>query len=96
MTNILKYSKPKIFADDTNFIFSMKYIDNLPTNIQYNLFSVTHWLFSSTLTLNIKKNKVMLYNIRNSKSKKKLLYMLLFFKYLDYFNNIKSFTTIYV
>ena len=69
---LLKYSKPIIFADDTNLIFSSKYFDILQTNIQYGLYSLTHWLFSNKLSLNVKKTKVMLSNIRNSISKKKL------------------------
>ena len=72
MPNILKLSKPIHFADDTNLIFSSKYFDILQTNIQDDLYILTYWLFSNKLTLNIKKTKVMFYNIRNSKSKKKL------------------------
>ena len=67
MPNILKYSTPIIFADDTNLIFSSKSFDILQTNIQDDLYNLTHWLFSNKLTLNEKKTKVMLYNIRNSK-----------------------------
>ena len=37
-----------------------------------DLYNLTHWLFSKKLTLNVKKTKVMLYNIRNSNSIKKL------------------------
>ena len=59
-------------TDDTNLIFSSKTFDILQTNIQDDLYNLTHWLFSNKLTLNVKKTKVMLYNIRNSKSKKKL------------------------
>ena len=72
MPNILKYFTPIIFADDTNLIFSSKSFDILQTNIQDDLYNLTHWIFSNKLTLNVKKTKVMLYNIRNSKSKKKL------------------------
>ena len=72
MPNILKYSAPIIFADNTNLMFSSKSFDILQTNIQDDLYNLTHWLFSNKLTLNVKKTKVMLYNSRNSKSKKKL------------------------
>ena len=72
MPNILKYSIPIIFADDINLIFSSKSFDILQTNIKDDIYNLTHWLFSNKLTLNVKKTKVMLYNIRNSKSKKKL------------------------
>ena len=44
MPNILKYSKPILFADDTNLIVSSKYFDNLQTNIQDNRYSLNHWL----------------------------------------------------
>ena len=64
--NILKYSKPIVIADDTRLIFSSKSFDILQTNIQVDLYNLTHWLFSNKLTLNVKKTKVMLYNIRNS------------------------------
>ena len=46
-----------MFADDTNLIFSSKSFDILQTNIQYDIFSLTHWLFSNKLTLNVKKPK---------------------------------------
>ena len=72
MPNILKYSTPIMFADDTNLIFNSKSFDILQTNIQDDLYNLTHWLFSNKLTLNVKKPKVILSNIRNSKSKKKL------------------------
>ena len=58
MPNILKYSKPIIFEDDTNFIFSCKYFHILQTNIEGDLFSLIHWLFSNKLTLNVKKNQM--------------------------------------
>ena len=70
MTNIQKYSKSVILADDTDLIVSSKYVDILQTNIQNDLFNLSHMLFSNKLTLNVKK--VILYNIRNSKSKNKL------------------------
>ena len=54
MPNILTYSKPIIFADDTNLIFSSKSFDIQQNNIQYELYSLTHWLFSNTLTINVK------------------------------------------
>ena len=44
MPNILKYSKTIICADDTNIIVSIKSFDILQYNIQYYLFSLTHWL----------------------------------------------------
>ena len=53
MPNILKYSTPIIFADDTNLIFSSKSFDILQTNIQDDLYNLTHWLFSNKLTLNV-------------------------------------------
>ena len=54
MPNIIKYSKPIIFADDTNIIVSSKSFDILQSNIQDDLYSLTHWLFSNKLTLNVK------------------------------------------
>ena len=42
MTNILKYSKPIIFADDTNLIFSSKSFDILQTNLQDDLYNLIH------------------------------------------------------
>ena len=58
MPNILKYSEPIIFSDDINLIFSSKYFDILQTNIQYDLYSLTHWLFSNKLALNVKKETI--------------------------------------
>ena len=61
MPNILKYSieyTPIMFADDTNLIFSSKSFDILQTNIQDDLYNLTHWLFNNKLTLNVKKPKL--------------------------------------
>ena len=54
MPNILKYYKSILFADGTNLIFSSNYFYILQTNIQDDLFSLTHWLFSNKLIINIK------------------------------------------
>ena len=56
--NILKYSTPIIFADDTYLMFSSKSFDILQTNIQDDLYNLTYWLFSNKLTLNVKKPKL--------------------------------------
>ena len=68
MPNILTYSKPIIFVDDTNLIVGSKYYDILQINIQYDLFSLTYWVFSNKLTLG-KKKKVssIIFEIRNRK-----------------------------
>ena len=57
MPNILKYYKPTSVACDTTFIFSSKYFDILQNNIQDDLYSLTHWLFSNKLILNVKKKQ---------------------------------------
>ena len=56
--NILKYSTPILFADDTYLMFSSKSFDILQTNIQDDLYNLTYWLFSNKLTLNVKKPKL--------------------------------------
>ena len=50
MPNILKYSKSIICADDTNLNVSSKSLDILQTNVQDDIFSLIHWLFSNKLT----------------------------------------------
>ena len=44
MLNILKYSKPIIFTDDTNLINNSKSFDIRQTNIQYDFYSLKYWL----------------------------------------------------
>ena len=72
MPNILKYSTPIICANDTHLIFSSTSFDILQTNIQDDLYNLTHWLFSNKLTLHVKKPKLcsIIFEILNQKRNK--------------------------
>ena len=55
MPNKLKYSKPLLFSNDTHLISSSKCVDIMQSNIQYDIFSLTHWILSNKLRLHVKR-----------------------------------------
>ena len=55
LANICKYMMPLSFADDTNLFRGGKNIDDIHDEISHDLDSISEWLKSNKLSLNIKK-----------------------------------------
>ena len=58
---------PIVFADDTNFFLHSKDLEVMETLINHELKDIIRWLYANKLSLNIRKTKVMLFNIGNNK-----------------------------
>ena len=55
LANICKYMMPLSFADDTNLFRGGENIDDIHDEISHDLDSISEWLKSNQLSLNIKK-----------------------------------------
>ena len=63
----LKFSSASHFADDTSIIYTSKNLKTLETNINFDLKSVSEWLKSNRLSLNVGKTKLLLFGSKCSK-----------------------------
>ena len=68
-SNILSFI---LFADDTNAFYSDTNVKSLKQTLNNELIKVSKWLQVNTLTLNIKKTQVILFNAKNKKIKEPL------------------------
>ena len=55
LANVCEYMMPLLFADDTNLFRGGKNIDDIHNEISHDLDSLSEWLKSNKLSLNIKK-----------------------------------------
>ena len=63
----LKFSSASHFADDTSIIYTSKNLKTLETNINFDLKSVSEWLKSNRLSLNVGKTKLLLFRSKCNK-----------------------------
>ena len=61
LANVCEYMMPLLFADDTNLFRGGKNIDDIHNEISHDLDSISEWLKSNKLSLNIKKKHISLY-----------------------------------
>jgi hypothetical protein len=60
--NVVSYSVPLLFADDTNLFFSGKNPDHISTIINSELEQINQWLLTNKLSLNISKTHYMIFS----------------------------------
>ena len=69
---MVKHSKVVLYADDTAFFVSGKCVENIQTQLNDDLDTVSQWLNVNRLTLNATKIKTMLFGNRNGRGRLKL------------------------
>ena len=68
LANVCEYMMPLLFADDTNLFRGGKNIDDIHNEISHDLDSISEWLKSNKLSLNIKKTHFIVFT-RNGATK---------------------------
>ena len=68
LANVCEYMMPLLFTDDTNLFRGGKNIDDIHNEISHDLDSISEWLKSNKLSLNIKKTHFIVFT-RNGTTK---------------------------
>ena len=63
--NMLTYARHLLYADDTALYISGDSIATMEQNLQYDLFKFSKWCSQNALTVNVKKNKYVVYGTSN-------------------------------
>ena len=64
LPNCLQYSRPRMYADDTNLSFASSSTNNIEVKLNDDLVRVNEWLIANKLTLNSSKTEFMLIGSR--------------------------------
>ena len=63
MVNSLKYTQPKLFADDTYVFLFHKDLKTLYSNANEDLHSLSNWLIANKLSLSVDNDKDIRYTV---------------------------------
>ena len=65
-----KHAKIHYFADDTNLLYSSKFLKDINQKINFELKNIIHWLRANKISLNTKKMEVVLFRAQKAIIKK--------------------------
>ena len=69
LPNCLDQAEPSMFADDTNVSTSAESVENLETQLNFELDNIYRWLVANRLTLNVSKTEYMIIGSRHNLGK---------------------------
>ena len=65
LPNVLRFSFPVMYADDTNIFYSGKNLTEIENYLNNDLHTLSNWLSANKLSLNLSKTHTMLFTLNN-------------------------------